>query len=239
MKSINESINKIQPKKQNWSESYSKKVSHLKHQSILGFSTTAILIIILIVFNAYQKSNEKTSRIRVNKLEAQIADLKNKSADIEKKIKNAKGYKRLWDKASDNKKNFSGIDISDINRTFSILSEKYNIISPSINISVPESLKDGIYDRQALEVNLIKCTMSFSSIRDDVAMAFINNFINTLSGYVIITGLDIKKTKESYSNEDLINISTGDVSGSIKSTVNFSWYFLKRKEQISNDNVSE
>jgi hypothetical protein len=40
-----------------------------------------------------------------------------------------------------------------------------------------------------------------------------------------------KTKKDGYSNQDLIDISTGELKGLTETKVNFYWYFLKRKAQ--------
>lgn len=215
-------------------EFYQKKVSSLKHKIILSFTISGVLMLILLVFNIYNNASTERDQEKINSLNSQIADLKNKSADIETRIKDATQYKKLWDKADAKKKDFTGIKVNDVTDTFSKLSEEYSIMSPTIKLSLPEVLKNGIYNRQVLEVNLINCVISFTAVSDSIAMSFINSFLNTLPGYVIINDFSITKTKKgSYSESELVNISTGKSTGAISGKVNFSWYFLKTKDSDS------
>lgn len=217
-------------------EAYQKKVSVLKHRIILSSITAGVLVLILLALNIYSGSVSTKDQDKIRVLRVQISDLKSKSADIEAKINDAKKYKQLWDKADAKRKNFSGIKINDITNTFSNLADQYNIVTPNINLSLPEVLKTGIFDRQVLEVNLINCTITFSALNDSIAMSFINSFFDTLPGYVVVNDLSITKTKkDNYSDSELVDISTGKITGSTSGKVSFSWYFLKRKGSNPDD----
>lgn len=211
-------------------EAYDKKASHLKHKIILClcFSGAFLVVIIAIIFHSQRMvtMNEKD----VSLLNAQIGDLKNKSANVEARVGDAKKYKQIWIKADEKKKNFKEIKISDINVGFKALSDQFNLSKSSINISVPEILKDGVYSRPTLDVHLVNCVVNFDALTDKIAVDFINTFVESLPGYVIINDFSIKKNKKGgYSDADLINISSGNFGGLISAKVSFSWYFLKHK----------
>ena len=108
-------------------EAYDKKASHLKHKIILClcFSGAFLVVIIAIIFHSQRMvtMNEKD----VSLLNAQIGDLKNKSANVEARVSDAKKYKQIWIKADEKKKNFKEIKISDINVGFKALSDQFNL----------------------------------------------------------------------------------------------------------------
>lgn len=215
---------------------YVKKVSSLKHKIIFHiccFSALVIAIVMIIFYGQYAMQNSDED---IRNLNVQIADLTNKSNNIEAKISDARKYKQIWMNASQNNKDFNGIKISDISDKFKIIADQYNLSKPSISISAPETLKDGIYNRQVLDVNLVNCVANFEALTDKIAIDFINNFTSTLPGYVIISDVQIKKIKkEGYSDEDLMDISTGKISGLTSAKVDFSWYFLKLKATNKDD----
>jgi hypothetical protein len=211
-------------------EEYEKKIAYLKRRATFNIFTTAALLLVVVVIIFYSQYIKKANEEDIAFFNSRITDLQNKSANIEAMISDAKKYKQIWLKADDKKKNFSSVKISDVNETFKNLVEKYSISESSINISVPEILKDGVYNRQVLDVYLINFVISFNAITDRVAVDFINSFINTLPGYVVISDVSIKKSqKAGYNESDLINISNGKINGLTSTKINLSWYFLKRK----------
>jgi cell division protein FtsL len=221
-------------------EAYDKKASHLKHKIIicLCFSGAFLVVMIAIIFHSQRMVtiNEKD----VSLLNAQIGDLNNKSANVEARISDAKKYKQIWIKADEKKKNFNGIKISDINGGFKALSDQFNLSNSSINISVPEILKDGVYSRQTLDVYLVNFVVNFDALTDKIAVDFINTFVESLPGHGIINDFSIKKNKKGgYSDADLINISSGKFSGLISAKVSFSWYFLKHKVATNQPKASD
>ncbi len=229
--------NKI-PQKAPESDPYRKKIINLKKRIIFGLSTLFITLIVIFAFNFYDKKANENNAEQISTIEAQINDLRTKSAGTEAKINDAKKFKRLWTNASDKKKNFNGIKVADITDDFNSMAEKEDISKPLITLSVPEVLKNTTYQLETIDVNLINCTMNFEALTDRAALDFINNFISKLPGYVVINELSIKKTKkEGYSDQDLIDISNGKFPSLISSKVSFSWYFLKRKpKQIKSPN---
>ncbi|MES2677038.1 MAG: hypothetical protein V4612_01815 [Pseudomonadota bacterium] len=211
-------------------DAYDKKISHLKHKIIFNICICGALLVIIMSIIFYSQYLVTGNNEDVRNLNAQIEALRNKSANIEARVNDAKKYKQIWIESAEKKKNFDGIKISDLNDSFKNLAEKNNLSGAVINISVPEVLKEGVYNRQALDVYLVNFVLTFDALTDKIAVDFISSFLNSLPGYVVINDLSIKKNKkEGYSDEDLINISSGKINGLIAVKVNFSWYFLKRK----------
>ncbi len=235
----NNILNQLQVAEQNKSstpapavknEPYEKKISYLKHKiifSVCFLGAFAVVMISIIFYNQHVVIRRNDD---ISLLNSQIENLKSKSANVEARVNDAKKYKQIWIKADGKKRNFSGIKISDINDSFKNLAEKNNIVGPVINISVPEILRDGTYNRQVLDVHLVNCVITFDALTDRIAIDFINSFLNTLPGYVVISDFSIKKIKkEGYTDEELVNISSGKITGLTSVKVNFSWYFLKHK----------
>ncbi len=213
---------------------YRKKIANFKKRIIFHLSAFLTIIIIIIAFSFYDTIYQKNNAEQIVNMKTQISDLKIKSADIEIKINNAKKFKQLWIAASSKKKDFSGIKIADVNNNFNSLAKKYDITKPSITISAPKILKNGIYKLQTLDVNLVNFNISFDSLTDESALNFINNFTDSLPGYTIISNLAIKKSRKAgYSKKELVEISNGKFPNLISSKVSFSWYFLKRKPKLN------
>lgn len=211
-------------------DEYKAKIKRLKNRIIFNLSTSLFFLIFLIATLFYsQKSSEDNAR-DISDLNSKISELKNKSSNIESRVNEVKKYKQIWDKIDENKKNFSNLRIVDVNDNFNSLADKFGLASPTITMSAPEVLKDGVYNRQSLEVQLVNCTINFQSLTDRNAIDFMNVFMKTVPGYVIINNVSIKKSrKEGYSETDLVDISTGKMSRLTTTKVSFSWYFLKNK----------
>ncbi len=209
---------------------YQKKINHLKKQIVFGLSVFAVIVVIITSFNFYDTLSQENHAEEISIIETEISDLKMKISGSEEKINDTKKYKQLWISANDKKKDFNGIKIADINNNFNSLAQQYKISEPTITISVPEVLTNGIYQLQTLDANLINCNISFNALTDRLALDFINDFIDDLPGYVIINDLTIKKNKkEGYNDQELTDISNGKFPGLVSTKISFSWYFLKRK----------
>jgi hypothetical protein len=226
--------NKIAPTKALETDPYRKKIIHFKKRIVFGLSALALILVVLFGFNFYDKASQENNVEQITLIEAQLNDLRTKSAGTEAKINDAKKFKQLWILADNKRKNFNGIKISDVNNDFTSLAEKNNITKSSITLSVPDILKDGVYQLQTLDVNLVNCNIAFDALTDRAAIDFIESFINSLPGYVIINELSIKNNKkEGYSTQDLADISSGKFPNLVSGKVNFSWYFLKRKPKAA------
>jgi len=212
---------------------YQKKIAALKKKIIFGLSLFVMIVIIIFSFNFYDTKLQSNHIKELSAIENRASDLQMKISGSEEKSNETKKYKKLWVAASSKKKDFNGIKIADINSNFDSLAKKYNISEPVITISVPEVLSGGIYQLKNLEVNLVNCSITFNSLTDRLALDFINNFIDNLPGYIIINDLSIKKgKKESYTEEELIDISNGKFPSLISTRISFSWHFLKRKPKL-------
>jgi cell division protein FtsL len=213
-------------------EGYIKKIFFLKKKVVFSIIVTSIVFVGIMLMLFYRNYKIQQNNVDIKNIKSQISSLKNKSDNIEDQIKNIKKYKEIWITSESRRKDFDGIKIADFNQSFKLLTEKYKLFKPTIKISAPEILEKGVYNVQTLSVNLVNCQISFQSLTDRIAIDFINNFFTILPGYVVIEDLSMEKTKkDGYSNQDLIDISTGELKGLTETKVNFYWYFLKRKAQ--------
>ncbi len=212
---------------------YQKKIIALKKKIIFSLSIFATIVVIIFSFNLYDTKHQSGHVEELSSIKNAINDLQLKIAGSEEKSNETKKYNTLWVAANDKKKDFNGIKIADINSNFDSLAKKYSISEPTITISVPETLSDGIYQLQNLEVNLINCNISFKSLTDRLALDFINDFTDDLPGYIIINDLSIKKDKkEGYTEQELIDISNGKFPSLVSNRISFSWYFFRRKPKL-------
>ncbi len=212
------------------SRAYQKKIIGLKSKIVFGFSIAGFLLVALLSIWFYSRNLSQKNINELNSVDKRIEDLKNESNNIEAKIKDAKKYKQVWAEVDSKKKEFDGIKISDLNEKLKNLADQYEV-SAAINISIPEILTGGAYDRQSLEVHLVNCTITLTALTDKAALDFLQSFLDTLPGYKIVSDLSIKKTKkDGYGISDLIEVSNGKSKGLVSGKVSLSWYFLKHKE---------
>ena len=212
---------------------YRQKNAHIKYKILLAVALSISLCIFVSFLSAYKTKIKNYHDADKLNIKNQIDDLIKKSADIEAMVNDAKRFKLLWEKTDEKKKQFIEIKISSVNDDFVSLVKKYNISKPSINISVPEVLSEGVWRTQELDVNLINFSITFDALSDKVAIDFIYEFTNKLPGYIIVNNFELKKSvKEGYSEDDLIKISSGEFLGVISSKINFSWYYLRPKTII-------
>jgi hypothetical protein len=213
-------------------EGYSKKILGLKKRAVFGLSIFGGLLLATTTTILYNKLAFKDKDEEVRYFNEQINDLKNKITNSETWVSDLNNYKKIWNEAGEKRKNFDDAKISDINISFESSALKNNLSEKSIKISTPEVLKGGIYNGQSFDVRLVALSITFNALTDKDAISFIKEFTESMSGYVILNDLEIKKNKkDGYSENDLINISTGQINGLTSVKANFSWYFLTHKNK--------
>lgn len=229
-----EAKDKVSSENESFYNLLQKRISNIKRKIIFGLLVSIGLTVIISIIWFYYSDLKKTSDMQLNQIVNYIANLKNKTSDIELKVNDAKKYKQIWRNTKESQRKFEGANINQINEDFTQLSEKYNIINPTIKISVPEVLKGGIFDRSTIDASLSTISISYDALTDVKAIAFIREFIDDLPGYVVISEFSVKKNLESgFSNTDLVNISLGKFISGVSTKVELSWYILKKKNQPS------
>jgi hypothetical protein len=205
------------------------KILDLRKKNITSFSISGALFFILalgIFYNFYKKSSLEA---KISKINSEASQIKNETAELESKAIELKKYRLLWNNLTDGKKSTNGIKMDEINAKLTSIAEKYTIISPLIKVTLPETLNGGLFDRSKINVLSTTVNLNFRAIDDVKALSFIVEFIESLPGYPVITNLQIKKDK-SYTNDDLIALSSGKGGGAVSGKVDFFWYAFKNKE---------
>jgi hypothetical protein len=204
------------------------KISSLRKKIIINFSVTGVLVVtfgLSIFFNSYQKNSSKEKTEEIIK---ETMELEKKTTDLQKKTIEIKRYISLWLNLSDNKKSTNGIKMDDINATLVSVADKYSIKNPEIKVALPETLKDGLFNRSTISVSFTTANLNFRAVSDTKALLFIEELFKSIPGYQVITNLDLKKDKD-YTTEDLIALSSGKSSGNVSAKVDFFWYSFKNK----------
>ncbi len=212
------------------------KIQDLRKKIIINFSASGFLLLTLggmIAYTFYQKGAVEN---KVSNLKTETLQLKGKVTELQLNTIEIKKYKDLYKGISANKKNVSGLKMSEVNAKMNLAAEQYNIISPSIKVNLPEVLKDGVFRRVTVNILFTTATLTFNAADDVRAISFISDFLKSLPGYPIVSNLELKKSKE-YSMKDLIDLSTGKSSGSISAKVDFFWYV--HKDQKSPDSTDK
>ncbi len=205
------------------------KILELRKKIVVNaiISATCLAIFVGCVFYNIHKNDEMKKEAdaiasETSQIQAQASELQGKTLDI-------KRYMAIWLNLDEKKKASTGILKSDdIDQLLSASALKYNISEPLIKVSFPVTLSDGIFARSTITVSSSSVTLTFKSLDDGRALSFINDFIDSFPGYVVISSMELKKDK-SYSNEDLIAISSGKGSGIVSASLNFFWYAFKNK----------
>jgi len=207
------------------------KISTLRRKIIVNFTILGVIISILgagISYNFYARLevDKKTEKIKSETLliRAQAYELKSKTIEIKK-------YTEIYDKLSEAKKSTAGIKMDDVNAKLKTVADKYSIINPTIKVTLPETLKGGVFERKTVNVLFTTANLTFSAINDVKAFAFITEFMESLPGYIIVINLEIKKSK-SYSVAELVEISIGKAKGNVSGKVDFFWYACKPKQEV-------
>jgi hypothetical protein len=191
--------------------------------SMIIASTLAVLIAGLVFFYFHINSSflDQYDRIIID-----ISDIKNKTKELEKKSIENQKYIEMWSKISEKKKSFTGVRIDELNNIINDIAEKYSINNPKLKINVPENFPTTVYRNETLTIIYTTGEINFTSYHDINAIQFVDEFIEKLNGYAIISKFEIKKNNE-YIIKDYFDISSGKSVGNINGRIVFEWYVFK------------
>ncbi len=208
------------------------KIIELRKKIILNVVKSAIALSAFcgcLIYNSITTSQLKKAADTINsetsQIQVQAKELQSKTLDIKK-------YLAIWENLDEKKKSTNGIKMDDVNSSLSSNAIKHNISSPVIKVTLPETLSSGIFDSSTITTLFATVDLDFKALDDRKALSFINDFTNSLPGYVVINSAEIKKDKN-YSNEELIAISSGNGSGIVDGKITFSWYAFRDKKTAS------
>ncbi len=208
------------------------KIDKLKKQikySVLSIIIFVSIISSLLVMYVYLNNSFLD---QYDKIIMDIADVKNKTQEIEQKTQENKKYMELWSKINQSKKSLDGIKAEDVNKIIANLAEKYSITNTVFKISVPENYPPNIFKNETISLLYTIAELTFSSYHDVKCIQFANELIKYLHGYAVITKFEFSKDRD-YSVQDYFDISTGKLFGSIKAKMVFSWYVYKESSSAS------
>lgn len=205
------------------------KIQYLRKKIITNLSILGALLAIFAAALFYNIHARSALEGKVSEIKNEASQFKSQALELESKNNELTKYIELWRSISKEKKNTSGIKMDDVNVRLKTVAEKYVISSPNIKITLPETMKGGVFKRATVNILLTNVSLNFFAATDARALMFINEFTNSLPGYVVITSLTIKKDKK-YTDGDLVGISTGNSAGSVSGKVDFAWYLCKKKD---------
>lgn len=191
---------------------------------IVGIGLFMVMSIIIFLNISYVKSSKnkiKAIKAESSTIEAEITNLNNQIVDFRK-------YSDIWNKMDEKRKSTNGMKIDEVNKALTESSQKHFITETLIKIELPKEIKSGIFDRQTIKVLQSTVNLNFVAIRDTDALSFIEDFTSALSGYKIVTNIEITHSKP-YEKADFIKISKGDLKGNITGRLVFQWYAFENK----------
>lgn len=194
----------------------------IKYNIIIA--TILCLMIGILVFMYFHINS--SFLVQYEKILSDIADIKNKTQELETKSQENKKYMQLWSRISEKRKSFTGIKVDEINKLVTNLAEKYSISNPVVKVNIPENFSPSIFQNETLSILYTIAEINFSSYHDIKAIQFANEFIENLHGYPIITKFEFAKESD-YNIKDYFDISSGRSAGKIKAKLIFSWYVYK------------
>lgn len=204
------------------------KILKLRKKITTNLCVSGLLLAALGSIIYYDIHRDKSVQLQSEQLQMETSMLKEKYIDLENKAAEVKKYQEAWKNIVSSKKTVGNIKMDEINDKLNQIAEKYSIIKPAIKIILPEDIDTGIFNRSTVTVAVSSATLTFESINDVKALSFVSEFINSIPGYAVITGLELKKSKK-YTEQDLVDISAGKGSGAVIAKVDFYWYIYKPK----------
>lgn len=202
------------------------RIPNLRKKIIINFSLSVVLLLMLGAVIFFSFSHEGTLRQEIDHINNEANRIRNETVALESKTAEIKKYKEIWRSLPENKKNILGIKIDDFNAKLDSTAEKYAITSLNTKIAIPEPLKESLFKRDTVEITFTTVNISFNALNDLKALNFINEFLQSLQGYPIVTSFELKKTK-SYDTQELENIAAGKALGVVSGKIDFFWYVYK------------
>ena len=205
------------------------KIDKLKKKikySLIVIVATALIIASLLAMYFYLNASFLD---QYDKIIMDIADIKSKTQEIERKTEENKKYMELWSKINANKKSLEPIKVDEINKLIANLSEKYSVSGAIFKISVPENYPSKIFQNETISIIYSVAELTFSAYHDVKALQFVDEFMKYLHGYPILTRLEFSKERD-YTVKDYFDISVGKSNSAIKGRLIFSWYVYKEAD---------
>ena len=206
------------------------KTEKIKRNIKYNILISVFIIAILIVATFFYKDVEDSISQEFDKLNLEVQSINSKSSEFEAKSIENKRYAELWLKIEEKKKIYKNLKLEELITFTKSLAEKYSIRDQKLKISSPEILPTSIYNNSDISLSYSSGELSFLSFDDIRALQFVNDFINNLHGYPIVTNFKLSKEKD-YTNQDLYDISTGKSGGIINGKLEFSWYFYNENQK--------
>ncbi len=153
------------------------KIDKLKKKikySLISATLSAVFISALLVIYFYLNASFLD---QYDKIVMDIADIKNKTQEIERKTEENKKYMELWSKISANKKSLETIRVDEINKIIANISEKYSVSGAIFKISVPENYPSKIFQNETISIIYSIGELSFSAYHDVKALQFVDVFL--------------------------------------------------------------
>jgi hypothetical protein len=205
------------------------RIPDLRKKIIINLSISGVLFVAfagVVNFYFHQETNVQE---KVAKINSEISQIQNQTSELENKTAEVAKYTTIWKGMSPNRIAASGIKLDEFNTKLTAVSEKYSITNVNLKISVPEVLNEGIFKRESVEILFSPVSITFNALSDIRAISFLNEFIESLQGYPVVTSFELKKTKD-YADQDLENISSGKGVGVVSGKIDFFWYVLKESQ---------
>ena len=201
----------------------------------IGIAVILCGLIVFLIFMYFHLNNSFI--VQYEKILADIADIKIKTQELERKSLENKKYMELWSQINEKRKSFNGIKIEEINKIVNNLAEKYSISNTIVKINIPENYPNNIFKNETLSILYTVTEISFNCFHDIKAIQFVNELIDSLHGYPIITKFEFSKESD-YTIKDYFDISSGRSVGKLKGKLVFSWYVYKEGPPQSQSNNS-
>ncbi|MFM6973409.1 MAG: hypothetical protein ACKOXJ_07405, partial [Alphaproteobacteria bacterium] len=113
------------------------KINKLKKQLTISLALTMVMLSLIgtLIFMYFYLNSTFLSQY--DSIIMEIANIKNRTSEIEKKSLENKKYMQLWSQINESKKSMIGIKVEDIKKIIDNLAEKYSISNTTFKVSVP------------------------------------------------------------------------------------------------------
>ncbi len=204
------------------------KIIALRKKIITNLSVSGALLGVLGLIFFYNSHEEDTLRNEAERVQMEVQNIREQAAELQTKMAESEKYQKTWNNISSNKKFVGNLKFDDVNNKLNALAYKYALSKLVIKMTIPEIVNQGQLRRSTVDVAVSTVNLTFEAVDDLTALSFVTDLVGSVSGYIVISNFGIKKTRK-YTDQDLINISTGKGDGAVDTKVDFYWYFYKPK----------
>lgn len=210
---------------------YDKKVRMYLIKIVVEIIFACSFVGVIFLFQNIEKESQSQHDKELKNININIVRLEKDISSVEGKVAEIKRYKERWDKSSLNLAGLKNIELNYLKNKITSVSAKYKTHNLVITESKKKKLEVGSLNLQKLYLDSVNGNISFSVMTDIEGLDFIDNIINDLDGFFIISDMSITKKKDKYLYKEILKIKKKEYDQFIIDfNINYTWYLVMREK---------